>query len=293
MASLRAQLDKGLDRWFAPIDPVILSAFETVFALTFLFYLSYELPYASEWLTDYGFHLTRETISGNYPRPAPLLPAEWMWPVVGGFLAILLAYIGGLWRRVLIWPVLVGALYAQMVDQPAAFTINRLYIVGFFFLAVGPRPKPGPDGQRVLSAWGVRIIQATLLLQYMGAGFCKIIAGDWLSRPDVLWTQSQGPFRTPAAGWALLELPMPVWWVMAYVGLLFEMFAPVLFLWRKTRLPTILYGVVFHLSIALLMKDLIYFSVQMIAFYALFLTPDEIRWPIRKLRSMLGRPAQA
>jgi len=278
-----------VDKWFERHDPIALRIFEGVFAATFLFYLTYQLPHWQFWLTDHGFRLTAETLSTNYPHAAPLLPAQWVWPVVITFVVFALMFIVGIARNVLVWVMLLGAVYAQMVDQPSAFTINKVYVAMFFILAMGRLGVvfgDGPDDDGMTSAWPTRVIQASLLIMYLGAGVCKVVHGDWLSRPDILWTHAQGPFRTPIAAWCVNFLPAPFWWVMAYGSLSFEVFAPVIFLWRKTRIYAILYGIVFHLSIAILMKDLIYFSVQMMTFYILFLSPAMLhRWTDRWRKS--------
>ncbi|MBE7498555.1 MAG: hypothetical protein HS117_26755 [Verrucomicrobiaceae bacterium] len=60
--------------------------------------------------------------------------------------------------------------------------------------------------------------------------------------------------------------------------LLFELEAPVLFCVRKLRPIAFVIGMGLHLMIALMMKDLIFFSAQMWTFYALFVTPEQWRW---------------
>ncbi len=64
---------------------------------------------------------------------------------------------------------------------------------------------------------------------------------------------------------------------MQWVTPLFELEAPVLFCVRKLRPTAFVIGIGFHFMIALLMKDLIFFSAQMWTFYALFITADEWR----------------
>jgi hypothetical protein len=59
--------------------------------------------------------------------------------------------------------------------------------------------------------------------------------------------------------------------------LLFELEAPVLFCVKKLRPIAFLIGIGFHLMIALMMKDLIFFSAQMWTFYALFVTAEQWR----------------
>ena len=81
----------------------------------------------------------------------------------------------------------------------------------------------------------------------------------------------------------------PAWWALAYASLAFELFAPLLFLWKRTRGAAILFGIGFHLSIALLMKDLVYFSTQMITFYIVFLAPSVLHRCMEPLSSTLRK----
>lgn len=64
---------------------------------------------------------------------------------------------------------------------------------------------------------------------------------------------------------------------------------PVLFCVRKLRPVAFVIGIGFHLMIALMMKDLIFFSAQTWAFYALFVTPEQWRWPGGRINAMFRR----
>ena len=102
--------------------------------------------------------------------------------------------------------------------------------------------------------------------------------GDWEDKVHyILWTHSQGHYKNYISAWAVNHLPMFVFSIMGVLSLVFEFAAPVLFGWRKLRHSTVVFGIIFHLSIAVLMKDLIYFSLQMITVYILFVDPALIR----------------
>jgi Vitamin K-dependent gamma-carboxylase len=133
------------------------------------------------------------------------------------------------------------------------------------------------DNRLFVCAVPIRVIQATLILQYLAAGIAKAFRGDWLKYSDVLYTQVQGVYRTEIAAWMLRNLPVWAWTVMQWISLLFELEAVVLFTVRKLRWIAFTVGMGFHLMIALLMKDLIFFSLQMWSFYALWITADEYR----------------
>lgn len=291
----------GVGAWFhevfiAEVEALPLRVFECLFTVTFLIWMGRCFLTWEEWLTEAGFHLTKEELASmGYPEPWPLLE-PWQVGVFGGL--ILLG--GGL----LLWPVGMGfgrtsqlapllrrtglvllfgtALYAQRVDYMAAFTLNKLYVGIYAVLMVAPGIwRDRESGRLMVSAAPLRVLQATLILQYFAAGLAKASA-DWLKGGDILWGQVQGVFRTDIAAWALRNLPMWTWSVQQHVSLAFELLAPVLFCVRRLRPIAFVVGIGFHLIIALMMKDLIIFSLEMWTFYALFVPAETWRrlWDI-------------
>ena len=120
---------------------------------------------------------------------------------------------------------------------------------------------------------------------YFSSGWHKAVSGDWLDSPSTLRTSMQGIYMTDVAAWAVVTLPLAFWAVSQYLVLAFELFSPVLFSSPKLRVGAVAAGCCFHLGIALFMDKLIYFSLQMMSFYVLFLPVD--RW----LRLRDGRSA--
>ena len=158
-------------------------------------------------------------------------------------------------------------------------------IISFFVLAL-QSPTFIQDGKKWIAGWVPRFFQLTLLIQYSTAGVCKMVSGDWLVlgkgdwlyklnlvKPDIVWTQSQGHYKNIIAAYAVNYLPWPIWWSLAMATMIFETGFPLLILWKRLRIPVLIFGVLFHLGIAMLMKDLIFFSLQMITAYVLFLPP--------------------
>lgn len=278
--------------WLGPVDALPLRMFECLFTMTFLVWMGQCFLTWEEWLTEAGFHLTEaELASMGYPAPWPLLEA-WQVPVFGGLILL-----GGV---LLLWPMGVSfgqagklapplrriglvllfgtALYAQRVDYMAAFTLNKLYVGIYAVLMVSPGMwRDRESGRLRVSAAPLRVLQATLILQYFAAGLAKANA-DWLKGGDILWGQVQGVFRTEAAAWALRNLPLWAWTIQQHLSLAFELLAPLLFCVRRLRPVAFVVGIGFHLVIALMMKDLIFFSAQMWTFYALFVPAERWRW---------------
>ncbi len=283
-SSLRKPLRAWQEFWHAPISPLPLAAFRQVFGWTMLIYFVAWARYAPEWLTDAGYHPDASIDPNNAPG-LPLLPAAAL-PWVGVvFFGALLADLFGFGRRVTIWILLAGALYALVVDPIASFTINRLFVIGLIILAVAPEPSPAsestPEEQR---AWPVRMLQVTMVAQYFASGLCKTLRGDWWGGEDVLWTQIQGVYMNDFAAWLVRTLPEWAWVAQEQIALWFELLAPLLFGIRKLRPLAVVVGVGLHVVVAATMDQLIYFSLQMIGFYVLFVP---VAW-LERLRRLVG-----
>jgi hypothetical protein len=252
-------------------DPIRLDAFRVVFAGSLLLYLHawWQEPY--EWLTQVGFHISR---ASSPFATAPLLPVAAL-PLFG---LLMFGAVGALlfgWRLPLsTLMVLAFVVYVTFADIAAAFTMNKIFIAGLAVLAVAPTgayfrvgATQSAPGQ---SVWPIRILQATLLVQYATAGWCKVLHGTWLDDPLTLFSQAQGQYRTDLCSWMLRSLPLGAWTLMQHSALAFELLAPVLFAVRRLRPLAFAWGGTFQVGTALMMKDLIYFSLQMVSFYLLF-----------------------
>ncbi len=273
---------KALDVWFAPAEPARLRLFEQAFAASFVIYMLAWLHGAREWLTTDGFHYPLAIADPGYVRPLPPLPPELLWPFVAVLIGAPLLVIAGRWRRVALGLTWLCAVYVQRVDVYSAFTINKLFIVGFLVLLLAPPPREVPVGDGTAlrqSAWPIRVLQATVVIQYGTAGICKAVYGDWLQTPDILLGHSVGLYRTEAAAWLVAVLPPWAWVAQWALALGFELLAPVLFLVRRLRPVGYVVGVGMHVVIAVLMVDLVWFSVQMVVLYLLFVDGSRMaRW---------------
>lgn len=279
------------DFWFGPIHPIRLDAFRRLFTVTFLLYMGTWYLDAYEWLTPHGFHLSAAAGPRGEPTPWPTMPAA-VVPLFGAAVLVSgLAVILGWKPRLFTWVLLAVALYVRRVDLIAAFSLNKLYVLGYAVLALAPPLRELPLGgsaapAKVQSAWAVRILQASLIVHYGTAALCKVLHGDWLVNPDILWGNVQGVFRTDAAAWLLRNVPRYGWWVMSYGAFSFEALAPFLLAFRRTRPIAFLWGFGFHMIVAATMHRLIYFSLQMISFYVLFVPEERLLAATQYLKKM-------
>lgn len=267
--------------WHGSIDAARLELFRQAFAWVMLIYFVAWARSADEWLTAAGYHPSATIDAVNAPA-LPLIPESALVAVGALFFVCLLAYIFGLARRVMVWVLVAASVYVLQADPISAFTINRLFVVGWLVLALAPEPEApesGPSSEGSSSAattqraWPTRMLQLLLVTQYFASGLCKTFNGDWWGGEDVLWMQVQGIYMTDAAAWMVRTLPHWAWTVQQELALWFELLAPLLFAVRRLRPIAFVLGLGLHFVVALTMDQLIYFSLQMACFYVLFLPP--------------------
>ena len=178
------------------------------------------------------------------------------------FILLFVLYMLGYARRFIAFVFFLCAVYVQAVDQPSAFTVNRMFIISFFVLSLQP-PEYEENGRRYISGWVVRFFQLTLLLQYSTSGVCKANPGDWILWGSLISLEHcldtvPGPLQEHI-GSLRCELFTMVYLYLSLFSYLFELMAPVWFGWKRSRYFAVVFGIFFHLGIAVLMKDLIYF----------------------------------
>ena len=266
--------------WFAPIEAGRVEALRRGLGLVLLAYVISWGIHIDEWLTVGGFHPSPRADPLRAPR-LPLLPRS-IAPAVGiAYLVVMGAWLLGLARRLTSWLVWAGVVYVTAADPISAFTINRLFMITLLILALSEQRTRG-----LISAWPLRMVQVLLLTHYFASGLCKCFHGDWLDQTDVLWTQVQGIYMTDAAAWSIRAVSPQLWTWIQHTALGFELAAPLLFSLRHTRTFALLFGLAFHVIIAVSMFKLIYFSAQMVALYIVFV-------PVTTLRRWGLAPADA
>ena len=253
-----------------PGDPARLQAFERVFTLTFAAYLAVRFLHVREWLTADGFHYSQADYPPFEGHPLPLLP---LWGAVlfgGVFYAAVFAVVCGCWRRGGLLVLFLGSVYVNFADTSAAAALNRVYIVIYALLATAPSARMTGDGL-IQSRAPVLIIQTYVIVFYVGAGLAKAWHGEWAGNSDAVWHIIQGVYRTDFGAWCLNVLPMWTFGFMHWSALVFEIGAPLWLGIAKLRPAGVVVGVSLHAFIAFMFTTVIWFSLQMIAFYILFL----------------------
>jgi hypothetical protein len=269
---------------FAPTDAIRIRTFTWLLTWALLIYTLAWAGAGDEWLTEVGFHPRGAAMRGQQMPWGPL-PAGLQWWILGPYVVAMISVILGWGGRVAVAGVLIGLISVSSLDRLSMFTFNKLAMVSYAVLLCAA-VVPGEDrGQtpRLRSAWPLRILQATIVLQYFGAGVCKL-HGDWLAHSDVLWMQAQGAFRTETAAWLLATLPKPAWTMMQWSALAFELLAPILLVVPRFRVLGFVWGGAMLLMIGLTMAKVGYFTFMIATYFALFVDVAWLRRQLRRLR---------
>ena len=275
--------------WFGPTDPIRLDTLRLLLGLTMLLYFGAWWQYAEEWLTPLGFHPTSRTLWW-LPVAPPQLPVgilPWFGILFFGSIA---SWTLGITTRWTSWLVLICVVYVTFVDVLAAYTINKMYIIAMSVLVCVPHATYWSIQRiapRLQSVWPIRILQMTMILLYFTCGLGKTLFGNWLQNPYVLLAAAQGLYCTDLAAWMLRTFPTELWVWMQYLALIFEIGAPLLFGIKRLRPIGLLWGLIFQLMIALTMHQLIYFSLQMLTFYILFIDPSVLHKVHRYVKNVV------
>ncbi|MBU6376317.1 MAG: HTTM domain-containing protein [Bdellovibrionales bacterium] len=145
----------------------------------------------------------------------------------------------------------------------------------FFMCLASDRVAPDETGPRVwLSSMAYRFAQIQLCIIYAFSGWEKLKGPVWWNG-EALWSVIANPQMARFDfGW-MVHFPLVLVGV-AYLTLFWEIYFPVLIWIPRLRVVTLLIGLGFHLSIALMMK-IAFFGFLMIGIYVLFLTEKEVR----------------
>jgi hypothetical protein len=219
------------------------------------------------------------------------LPGDAMIWLFYGLIVLGVMLTLGLFQRVAALLFTLGFGYAFLLEESRY--LNHLYLMNLVTLllifvpasrvwsvdtALGRRPTTVPG-------WAVWLIRFQIGVPYLFGGIAKINP-DWLrGEPIRLWLSRQTDF--PVAGPLFTQE-----WVVsvfAYGGLLIDLLAVPLLLWRRSRPWVYLALLLFHLMNARLFNIGIFPWVMMVA-TTIFFEPD---WPTRLVRDLRIRPARA
>jgi uncharacterized membrane protein YphA (DoxX/SURF4 family) len=266
--------------WIFEPQPVErLELLRIVLPLAILGFLSQRLAHAPYWLGTRGLVIPNLG-HPDYRQPLYLAPlAPWQaWAAAALIIAGGLATSLGAFTRVANAVFAFLLAYAALANRLEAFTVSKLGAALAIALFLSPcgsrysvdawrarRRNDKPKKPRTHVAGGsVRFVQVTLLALYAGSGIAKS-RGDWLHDPLVIWSHLHDSYQSGFAYFLARHIPSAGWTLFQGMTLAYELFAPLWYSVRKTRVLAIVFGVGMHGMIALLFPPVMWFSFLMIA----------------------------
>ncbi len=234
------------------------------------------------------------------PMQFTYLVAPWLRPLPGVGMYVVFAVLAvagfalaiGAWTRIAAAVVALGLAYAFLLEQSRYLNHGYLMVLVALLLVVVPthrtwsvdawrrgRDRPAPF-------WAIVALRFQVGVVYAFAGVAKLHP-DWLAgRPLERWLR--GHDEVPVLGWATSLPNAPV--LFAWGGMLLDLLAVPLLLWRPTRIPAFLALAAFHASNDQLFSIGV-FPTLAVALTTIYFGPD---WPrLRALRPARARVAAA
>ncbi len=269
---LRVQLTKR-------VDASSLGLFRIVWGLLMVWEAVRKLPKVTGIYSPEYFHFKYSL----FPFIEPL-PEVWMMRVEVWFmLAAALLITAGLWFR--------GASAVFLLIYTHLFLIDKLYYNNHFYLTIlfsfilaisnadacyrfhwFRKRSPVTDEPPTVPLWNLVLLRGQVVVLYFFGGIAKLNS-DWLQgEPVRYWFSIKPPDHI------LAPVLSQEWfvWLVCWSGLLLDLTAGFLLLSRKTRVPTMLVLIGFHLTNDQLFKIGL-FPLIGISMLLLFVDPDRPR----------------
>ncbi|MEO8590494.1 MAG: HTTM domain-containing protein [Flavobacteriales bacterium] len=184
------------------------------------------------------------------------------------------------WSALPVWMLYTSLMnHAWMAGSGGQQLISNLL---FWLILVPDRSRPlSPNGWRlVLGTSAFWILRLQLLLAYAATGLHKLTGTHWLDGTAL------GIVATdPAYGPAWLVRAPAIAMTMTWAVLLFQLSFPIAVWFRRTRIPWMVIGVVFHLGTAISL-GIPEMALAFISAYAIWLSDEEA---LRLLRRWFSR----
>jgi hypothetical protein len=175
--------------------------------------------------------------------------------------------------------------FSQVAGDSVAISLSLLAVIlpcGAVFAADRMGATESPQSSVAAARW---VLAGYLCSIYVDSGIHKLISPMWysglglatpMSLPSLVWMNVAWTDWFPALLFRIFG-----WGVIA-----FELLFPFFYIWRRTRVVTVLLGIAMHIGIALL-YPFPTFSALMIAIY-MGLLPDRCYAPLRQLDTWIA-----
>lgn len=157
--------------------------------------------------------------------------------------------------------------------------------------------EPFTSSGQTIPAWSIRLFQIQLVYVYFFSGYHKLANDSWYHGTALHYIVGQ-------TFWSRVDLSQLLGWpavtsLMTTTVLLFELLAFPVLVWVKPwRIPILLAGVIFHVTISITMRVFVFHQI-LILYYMAFLLPRDWQaiWslfrPLQKFLSCSGWQAEA
>jgi hypothetical protein len=142
----------------------------------------------------------------------------------------------------------------------------------------------------LIPPWSVRLMQVQVAFLYLFVGLTKLAdlrflpgswwpRGDWIDGEALYWVLND----VAITRWSYAQVPVPValCQVLTWATLIFEIGFPLFVLWKRTRIPLLIFGVLLHVGIFITL-EIGWFSQITLCWYVLYLSGDAVtaaaRW---------------
>jgi len=287
--------------WFAPRKLINLALMRVLLIGTML-HLYFLRSWNIAYFTDQSFMpraLALESIE-EFLRPTW---AWFFWPdsmagaVHGVYVLCLLLLFLGIGGRALAlfaWVLHMGFLDRNYAALFGADVISGVFLFYLAFsdscarlsvLNLFKKKKPVRLESDFLTSAMMRMMQFQICIIYAYTGFEKLKGMSWWDG-TALWSVLANP-QMVNMDWSFLRHIPLVIAIGSFTSVIFEIYFPAAMLNPKFRMPWLVLGLFFHLSIGLIM-GLMHFSLVMISTYFLFLSPDLLERAVTGLKRRIG-----
>jgi uncharacterized membrane protein YphA (DoxX/SURF4 family) len=295
---IREELKRLDDYWFRSIPAWRLALFRIVFVLAVFPYFHARLGFPAELFGDSASRMPDLALNADslhrqlqpiYFRPF----SEQMILIVSvAYYVASFCLVIGFRCRAAALALSLFCFATVFMDPFGTYSINRSSAWTFLIVAVSPSGRAwsldawlaarraganGVASPAEISAWSLRTLQWFLLIWYATAGISKLNnAWSFPGRGDLVFGHIQGAYMNDVSFFVLHNAPR---WTLAFmetITIIFEVGAPLWFVNSRTRPFAMMIGAGMHIGIASMFIKLWFFSIQMIAYYTLFVP---VTWP--------------
>ena len=269
--------------WNSLIPGYQLGLFRILFGVLMTWEILYfiRIDFVEIFLTNPQVHLHYTWLDWVKPLPAPVLQG-----LVYLLLLCTILITLGKWYRPAIIAFTIGFTYLFLID--VAYYNNHLYLIcllsfWMIFLPMDATLAIGKSSPAPVEAGGLAVLRFHIILVYFFGGIAKINP-EWLFQEQpVREIISQASFLE-----ALFGFDFAVF-LLVYGGLLFDLLAGFLLLYRPTRWIGFASAILFNATNAIVFNDINIFPFFMLGSLVLFLEPETVSgWFARKAKAKKG-----